>query len=418
MTHYRIGLGVSGGIAAYKAIEVMRLLQKKGCSVSVAMTEHSAQFISPLTFRALTKEPVIVNDYDPQNPDPIAHINFAQNIDLLLVAPATANIIAKFANGIADDFLSTVYLACPAPVLVAPAMNTVMLNHPATLRNLERLRADGVGIIHPEYGMLACETIGDGKLAAVEEIVETALTFITEKQGSTKKNESAPQTIDGLPGARDLAGEKVLLTIGATVEAIDPVRYISNHSSGKMGLALAESAQRRGAQVRAIVGKVSSSAQFGFETIKVESAEEMYRAVEKNFDWSTIFIAAAAVADYRPKSAADSKIKKNGKGNLLLELEETVDILKSVSSKKSTGQLIIGFAAETNDVLENARKKMSAKSLDMIVANDVSRSDIGFGSEENEITIISPTNEIHFGKMKKSLLAEKILDEIVKLRKV
>ncbi|NJM52058.1 MAG: bifunctional phosphopantothenoylcysteine decarboxylase/phosphopantothenate--cysteine ligase CoaBC, partial [Blastocatellia bacterium] len=238
---FRVGLGVSGGIAAYKAIEVLRGLQKAGCDVQVCMTRHATEFIQPLTFRALTSKYVLVDDYAPDNPDPIAHINFSQNIDLLIVVPATANVIAKFANGIADDFLTSTYLATNCPVLIAPAMNTEMWNKPATQRNIEQLKKDGVQFVEPVAGRLACETVGTGKLEDVEKIVETALKFFTTE---TQRH-------------GDLKGEKILITTGGTREAIDPVRFISNHSSGKMGFAVAEEAMKRGAEVTVVVGAVS-----------------------------------------------------------------------------------------------------------------------------------------------------------------
>src|SRR3954465_4385230 len=242
MGKFRIGLGVTGGIAAYKAVEVMRLLQKSGCEVSVAMTRHGTEFVKPLTFRALTDKHVIVDDYDPENPDPIAHINFSQNIDLLLIVPATANTIAKFANGVADDFLSSTYLATTAAVMIAPAMNTTMWEQPATQRNVERLKADGVHFVEPVAGELACKTVGTGKLEDVENIVAQAISLLNAK------------TQRGKDAKRDLTGERFLITVGGTREAIDPVRFISNHSSGKMGFAVAEAAAARGANVTVVAG--------------------------------------------------------------------------------------------------------------------------------------------------------------------
>ncbi|HYJ92087.1 MAG TPA: flavoprotein, partial [Pyrinomonadaceae bacterium] len=262
MAKYRIGLGISGGIAAYKAVEVMRLLQKSGCEASVAMTRHATEFVQPLTFRALTDGPVIVDDYDPQNPDPIAHVNFSQNIDVLLIVPATANIIAKFANGVSDDFLTSTYLASTAPVLIAPAMNTTMWEQPATQRNIAQLKKDGVRFVEPVAGELACKTVGTGKLEDVENIVRQAL-WLLEKERTrkgekekTSRIENHPVPIENIgitnPAASrrkegSLAGERFLITVGGTREAIDPVRFISNHSSGKMGFAVAEAAARRGA---------------------------------------------------------------------------------------------------------------------------------------------------------------------------
>src|SRR5215217_6727796 len=284
---YRLGLGVSGGIAAYKAVEVMRLLQKSGCDVSVAMTKHATEFVQPLTFKALTDKYVIVDDYDPQNPDPIAHINFSQNIDLLLIVPATANIIAKFANGVADDFLSSAYLASTAPVLVAPAMNTAMWEKAATQRNIEQLKADGVNIVV--------------KALAILQI--------------------------GSHSVNDLSGEHFLITVGGTREAIDPVRFISNHSSGKMGFAVAEAAKARGADVTIVAGVTTAEPPNDVKLIRAVSADEMHAAVMKELPTATVFVGAAAVADYAPVNAADAKIKKDGKDVMTLELKKTPDIL-------------------------------------------------------------------------------------------
>src|SRR6478672_7573183 len=282
MAKFRIGLGVCGGIAAYKAIEVLRLLQKAGCDVSVAMTKHATEFIQPLTFRALTGEYVIVDDYDADNPDPIAHVNFSQNIDLLLIAPATANIIGKFANGVADDFLSSTYLASTAPVLIAPAMNTSMWENPATRRNIEQLRADGVHFVEPVAGELACKTVGTGKLEDVENIAAQALALLSEPPASaggvSEERENHPVAEASTPLLRkegSLIGEHILITVGGTREAIDPVRFISNHSSGKMGFALAEAAAARGAEVTLIAGITSVEPPMEVKVIRAISAVEM-----------------------------------------------------------------------------------------------------------------------------------------------
>ncbi len=407
---YRVGLGVSGGIAAYKAIEVLRLLQKADCEVRVAMTKHATEFIQPLTFRALTESYVLVDDYDENNPDPIAHINFSQNIDLLLIVPATANILAKFANGIADDFLSATYLASNAPVIVAPAMNVTMWNHAATQRNIAQLKADGVYFIEPIAGELACKTVGTGKLEDVENIASQVLLLL--------KSEKKPSEISNLKSEiiKDLTGEKILITVGGTREAIDPVRFISNHSSGKMGFAVAEMAAKRGAKVTVVCGSVSADEPKNVEIIKAISAEEMLNAVMKKLPESTIFIGAAAVADYRPKNVADAKIKKTNQETLILELEKTPDILSNVSANRHENLLVIGFAAETNNVKTYAKSKLERKNLDMIVANDVSQKNIGFGSDDNVATIITRENETDLPIMSKRELADKILDEIVSLR--
>ncbi len=401
---YRIGLGVSGGIAAYKAIEVLRGLQKADCEVRVCMTRHATEFIQPLTFRALTNNYVLVDDYDRDNPDPIAHINFSQNIELLIVVPATANVIGKFANGIADDFLTSTYLAASCPILIAPAMNTEMWNKPTTQRNLETLRNDGVFFVEPANGRLACETVGTGKLEDVEVIVETALRLLNSKfQISNSK--------------LDLGGERILITTGGTREEIDPVRFISNHSSGKMGFAVAEMAANRGADVTVIAGATSVEPPKNVNVIRAISADAMHKAVLANLSNATVYIGAAAVADYRPKNRADNKIKKNN-DEMIIELEKTTDILTDVSKNRHKGLIVVGFAAETNDVESYAKSKMERKNLDMIVANDVSNKDTGFGSENNRAFIFVRNAEkpVEIPLMTKREMADKILDEVVRLR--
>ena len=400
---YRIGLGVSGGIAAYKAIEVLRLLQKQNCEVRVAMTRHATEFIQPLTFRALTENYVLVDDYDENNPDPIAHINFSQNIDLLLIVPATANILAKFANGIADDFLSSTYLAANAPVMVAPAMNVTMWNHPATQRNIAQLKKDGVHFVEPIAGELACKTVGTGKLEDVENIAAQALKLLNLKS-----------QISNLK--LDLENEHILITVGGTREAIDPVRFISNHSSGKMGFAVAEMAQKRGAKVTVVCGATTVEPPENVEVVRAISAEEMFQAVMKNLPEATIFIGAAAVADYRPRNVEDFKIKKTNQDVLTLELEKTPDILSNVSKNRHAKLLVIGFAAETNDVKNYAKSKLEKKNLDLVVANDITQKGAGFNSDTNIATIITRETEIDLPIMSKRDLADKILDEVVKLR--
>lgn len=397
---FRVGLGVSGGIAAYKAIEVLRGLQKAGCDVQVCMTRHATEFIQPLTFRALTNKYVLVDDYAADNPDAIAHINFSQNIDLLLIVPATANVIAKFANGIADDFLTSTYLASNCPVLIAPAMNTEMWNKPATQRNLEQLKKDGVQFVEPVAGRLACETVGTGKLEDLEKIVNTALHILS---------------LVSRPSSLDLQGEKILITTGGTREAIDPVRFISNHSSGKMGFAIAEEAAKRGAEVTVVVGAVSVKPPENVKIINAVSAQKMHEAVMKNLTDKSVYIGAAAIADYRPKNVAENKIKKNDE-SLTIELERTTDILSEVSKNRHENLLVVGFAAETNNVIEYARSKMERKNLDMIVANDVTKKGAGFGSDENQATIITKENSIELPLMSKNELSNKILDEILDLK--
>ena len=427
MANYRIGLGVSGGIAAYKAVEVMRLLQKAGCEVSVAMTRHATEFVQPLTFRALTDKHVIVDDYDPANPDPIAHINFSQSIDLLLVVPATANIIAKFANGVADDFLSSTYLASNAPVLIAPAMNTTMWENPATQRNISQLKTDGVRFVEPIAGELACKTVGTGKLEDVENIVRQAMELLVpspKSQAPSPKSEAstsevlADKTRDQGLGTRDLEGERLLITVGGTREAIDPVRFISNHSSGKMGFAVAEAAIARGANVTIVAGITTAEPPAGVELIRALSAKDMHATVMKELPNATVFVGAAAVADYAPLNASEAKIKKQGKDRLTLELKKTPDILADVAAKRTNGLLVVGFAAETNDVIEYARSKMKDKNLDIVVANDITKEGAGFNTDTNIATILTPSDEnaSELPLMSKRALADKILDEVLKVR--
>jgi len=392
-----VALGVCGGIAAYKAVEVLRGLQKAGCNVRVAMTKRACEFVQPLTFRALSGHHVVVDDYAPDNPDPIAHITFSQTVDLLIVAPATANIIAKFANGVADDFLSSTYLACTAPVLIAPAMNTTMLEHPATQRNIERLRADGVHFVAPDAGEMACGTIGPGRLSEPDRIVAAALEILN----ASKSN--------------DLSGERLLITVGATREEIDPVRFISNRSSGKMGFALAEAALKRGADVTVVAGVTTAIAPSGVRIVNALSAEEMSQAVARESESASVFIGAAAIADYRPVQRAEQKIKKSN-DSITLTLERTPDVLSQVAASRTNGMLVIGFAAETENVVENAKEKLRTKKLDAIVANDVTRPDSGFDSATNAITIITRDDDIAFPVLTKREAADRILDVIVQLR--
>jgi phosphopantothenoylcysteine decarboxylase/phosphopantothenate--cysteine ligase len=404
----RVALGVTGGIAAYKAAEVLRGLQRAGCTVRVAMTERACEFITPLTFRALSGSHVIVDDYAPGNPDPIAHITFSQTVDLLLIAPATANIIAKFANGIADDFLTSTYLASNAPVLIAPAMNTTMWNHPATRRNLERLRADGVRMVEPDAGEMACGTFGPGRLSEPEIIVAAALNILDEVVKSSARERA---------GKQDLSGERVLITAGATREPIDPVRFLSNHSSGRMGFALAEAARARGAQVTIVAGATTAPVPDQIRILRAVSAEEMHDAVMRELSDATIFIAAAAVSDYRPLSRAAVKIKKTAVP-LTLALEPTPDILAEVAANRHSGLLVVGFAAETNDVINYARSKMTRKNLDAIVANDITREGAGFDTETNVITILTRLSDaaVELPLMSKRDVAHCILNEITRLR--
>ena len=406
---FRIGLGVSGGIAAYKAIEVLRLLQRNRCDVQVAMTSHAAEFIQPLTFRALTDQYVLIDDYEPNNPDPIAHINFSQNIDLLLIVPATANIIAKFANGIADDFLTSTYLASSAPVLIAPAMNTKMWKHASTKRNVKLLKKDGVHFAKPVWGDLACKSIGVGKLEDAESIVKQALSLLKSVDIKDVKSEN-----------NDFAGEKFLITVGSTREAIDPIRFISNRSSGKMGFAIAEAAANREADVTVVVGQTSVVPPNNVRVVDGISAEDMYRSVMQELSEATIFVGTAAVSDYRPKNPIKTKIKKDERDLLTLHLEKTPDILAKVSENRHNGLLLVGFAAETNNAVEYAKAKMNSKKLDMVIVNDITKEGAGFDTDTNIATILTRDSkkEIGLPLMQKSELAKKILDEIAVLRKM
>jgi phosphopantothenoylcysteine decarboxylase/phosphopantothenate--cysteine ligase len=397
----KIALGVTGGIAVYKAAEIVRLLENHGIRVQVVMTRAAQEFVRPLTFAALSGEKVIVDLFDSDPADgqsniesAIEHIAVAQSIDALLVAPATADVLARFAQGIANDFLSTLYLATTAPVVVAPAMNVNMWNHKATEANLKILRERGVRIVEPGLGYLACGMTGSGRLAENEVIVAAVM--------------------EALGASQDLAGEIVLVTAGPTREKIDPVRYLTNRSSGRMGYAIAEAALRRGARVLLVSGPTAIPAPGAAELASVETADEMRAAVLKFLPESTAVIMTAAVADFRPKTTTAQKIKR--KGEILLELEPTPDILAEVVRRK-TKQIVVGFAAETENVLDNARKKLAAKSLDAIVANDVSREGVGFDSERNAVTIISQSEIVEVPETSKAEVAHRVLDQVVKLRK-
>jgi phosphopantothenoylcysteine decarboxylase/phosphopantothenate--cysteine ligase len=403
----KIALGVSGGIAAYKSAEIVRLLQDRGIRVQVVMTRAAQEFVRPLTFAALSGEKVITDLFGAEDSQAnvesaIEHIAVAQSIDALLVAPATADIVARFAQGIANDFLSTLYLATNAPVVLAPAMNVNMLNHAATQANLEILRQRGVRIVDPGSGYLACGMTGSGRLADNETIVAAVL--------------------EALGASQDLAQETILITAGPTREKIDPVRYLTNRSSGRMGYALAEAAIRRGARVLLVSGPTSIAPPGAAELTRVETTEEMRAAVLKLLPECTVVIKTAAVADFRPRASAGEKIKRTGP--MTLELEPTEDILAEVARHRNaqtqpeaSRQIIIGFAAETDNVLENARKKLAAKSLDAIVANDVSREGVGFDSDRNAVTIITHDEVVEVPETSKWDVAQRVLDQVVKLRK-
>ena len=411
----KVGLGVTGCIAAYKAVEVLRGLQKRGVSVQVVMTRHAAQFVGPLTFQSISGQPVITEMFAPTDDPEIKHIQIAQAIDLLLVAPATANTLAKFANGIADDFLSTLYISTTAPVLVAPAMNVEMWAHPATQENVRRLRERGVRFVDPGEGYLACRTVGAGRLAEPAEIVERAWEILQQGPGAGGRGAVRDSESQFPAPALDLAGEHVLITSGPTYEAIDPVRGITNRSSGKMGYAVAEAALARGAEVTLVSGPVAISPPSGARTINVKSAKDMYEAVMANLESATIVVMAAAVADYRPARQADQKIKKNGSA-FVLELEQTEDILAATGRIKGS-RVVVGFAAETENVIANAKKKLQNKNADLIVANDVSAADSGFDVETNRVTLISSDEAIEMPLLTKRETADRIIEAALKIKR-
>ena len=398
----RITLGVTGGVAAYKAAELVRRLQQDSFSVQVVMTRSAREFVTPLTFAALTGQKVITDLFAESGGEAnlesaIEHIAVAQRTDLLLVAPATADILAKFARGIADDFLTTLYLASTAPVVVAPAMNVNMWNHAATQENVEMLRARGVHIVDPDEGYLACGMTGAGRLAGQEQIVAVVREVLHLK--------------------RDLEGQTVLVTAGPTCEDLDPVRYITNRSSGKMGYAVAQAAARRGAHVILVSGPTALDAPAGVERIDVRTAQDMQRSVVTKFPECSIAIFAAAVADYRPVEPSDQKLKRNSE-LLTISLEPTPDILAN-AAKHKRDRIIVGFAAETERVAENARKKLAAKNADLIVANDVTAEGAGFDHDTNIVTLFARDGrDLPLPRMAKSEVAQRILDEVARLRSV
>jgi len=397
----RVTVGVSGGIAAYKAAEAVRALQRRGVEVHVVMTEAATRFIQPLTFAALTGHRVITSLWDESGSNEgtyessIEHIGEAQWTDALVVAPATANLLAKFAHGIADDFLTTMYLATPAPVLVAPAMNVNMWQHAAVQANLDVLRQRGVRVIEPGTGDLACGMVGEGRMAEPEAIAEVVFNSLGRRN--------------------DLAGETVLITAGGTREALDPVRYIGNRSSGKMGYALADAAQSRGAKVILVSGPTALHPPARCEVVRITTAGEMRTAVLERMVEATMVIKAAAVADYRPVSVAEQKMKRTGP--MTLELAPTEDILAEVTKQRKPGQLIVGFAAETENTVENGRAKLLRKGADAIVVNDVSGEGVGIDADRNAATFLTPSTSIEMPEMSKRKLADRILDEIVALRR-
>lgn len=390
-----IVLGLTGGIACYKGAELVRTLVKEGASVHVVLTESAREFVTPLTLQTLSGNPVRSSLFDLDEESRIGHIQLADRADVLLIAPATANSIAKLAHGIADDLLTTVALATRAPVVVAPAMNVNMLNNPLTTRNLAILREHGIHIVDSEEGFLACGWEGAGRLASEAAILATLRAALT---------------------AQDLVGERILVTAGPTREAIDPVRFVSNRSSGKMGYAIAAAAERHGAEVVLVSGPVAVECPPGVERVSVSTAAEMHREVTERDDWATIIIMSAAVADYRAAKPAPQKIKKKDE-RLVLELERTVDILAELGRRRRPGRILVGFAAETESAIEQARKKIREKSLDLIVANDVSQQDAGFDVDHNRVWVIGASGEVEGWPLQtKDEVGERLMDRLAAMR--
>jgi phosphopantothenoylcysteine decarboxylase/phosphopantothenate--cysteine ligase len=388
-------LGVTGSIAAYKAVYLLRELTRLGAGVTVCLTEHAARFVGPLTFRTLSGRPVLTDLFDPQSAAAVEHVALAERADATVVAPATANLLAKAAHGVADDFLTTLLLAVRGPVVMAPAMDGGMWQHPAVVANVTTLRARGVRVLEPDAGALASGLSARGRLPEVDAILESLAAALDPR--------------------RDLAAERIVVTAGPTREPIDPVRYISNRSSGRMGYAVATAALRRGAQVTLVSGPTSLTPPPAAVFVPVQTAEEMREAVVEHVRAATIVIKAAAVADYRVRQPAEQKIK--GKRDLTLDLTPNPDILAEVAAR-ATGAFIVGFAAETTDVAAHARAKLEAKGIDLLVANDVSRRDIGFDAEDNEVLFVDRWGGARaLARMPKSAVADAILDEVLALRR-
>jgi phosphopantothenoylcysteine decarboxylase/phosphopantothenate--cysteine ligase len=396
LTGREIVLGVTGGIAAYKSAEIVSRLRHLGASVHVIMTKNAAEFVTPLTFQTLSANQVVTNTFDAPEYWNVEHVALAKLAEVFVIAPATANILAKMANGIADDMLSTTVLATKAPILVAPAMNTGMWMAEATKQNVKTLKERGVRMIGPENGILACGDEGTGRMSEPETIVEEIRRILTQKQ--------------------DFAGKKVLVTAGATRERLDPVRFITNDSSGKMGFAIAEAARNRGAEVTVIRGSVTAEIPAGVRVIPVESARDLYDAMMKEAPEQDVIIQAAAVSDYRPAEQKNKKIKKASGENLILELTENPDIARAVGEKKKPGQTLVGFAAETDNVQKNAKSKLTKKNLEMIVANDVTKPGAGFNVDTNIAALITADGIEEQPLQTKRQLAEKILDRILEIR--
>lgn len=388
-----IVLGVTGGIACYKAAALASALVKLHADVQVLMTENATQFVSPITFEQLTGNKALVDTFDRNFQHKVEHISVADRADFVLIAPATANVLAKLANGLADDMLTTTVLACDCPKAAAPAMNTKMYENPVTQDNLRKLRGYGWEIVEPASGRLACGAVGKGKLPEPEQLVEVCLHALAHE--------------------KDMTGKRVLVTAGPTREAIDPVRYITNHSSGRMGYAIAKAASQRGAVVTLVTGPVDLPAPGYMEVVPITSAQEMYDAVISRADGMDIIIKAAAVADYRPAEIADNKIKK-ADGELSIPLSRTQDILAELGRRKHPGQFLCGFSMETENMLENSRKKLAKKNLDLIAANNVKVAGAGFGVDTNVLTLIAADAEIELPLLTKDAAANALLDEILR----
>ena len=394
-----IAVGVSGGVGAYKAAEVVRGLQKRGHDVVAILTRGAQQFVTPLTFEALTRRAVITDQWAPGTNTEVGHISLTTEVSALVVAPATANLIAKLAHGLADDFLTTFALATRCPILLAPAMNTQMLSHPAVEANLATLRGRGVRLIEPGSGYLACGWVGPGRLAEPEDIVNATCDVL------------APA-----PVTADFAGRKVLITAGPTYEDIDPVRYVVNRSSGRMGVALAEAARRRGAAVTLVLGPGSVAAPDGIEVVRVRSAAEMHAAVMQALPGQDVVVMAAAVADYTPAAPVAQKITKSD-GPLTLTLTRTKDILADLGASRdgAAHPVLVGFAAETADAVARGRRKLDAKRVDLVVANDVTQPGAGFEHDTNAVTIITRDRDVAVPLQSKAAVADRILDLVVPL---
>lgn len=390
-----IVLGVTGGIACYKACELASLLVKQHADVQVIMTENATKFVTPITFEQLTGNKALTDTFDRNFVHSVEHISVADKADMVIIAPATANIIAKLAHGIADDMLTTTVLACRCPKAVAPSMNTAMLENPVTQDNIETLRHYGWEIIEPDSGRLACGAVGKGKLPTPERLLEAVL--------HTAAHE------------KDMKGMKVLVTAGPTREALDPVRYLTNHSSGKMGYAIAKAASRRGAEVTLVSGKTDLAKPAYVNVVDITTAQDMYDAVIAESESADVIIKAAAVADYRPASVSDNKIKKTD-GDMSIPLERTKDILKTLGENKKDGQFLCGFSMETENMIENSRAKLARKNLDMIAANNVKVDGAGFGVDTNILTLITEDDQKQLPIMSKDEAANALLDEILSKR--